>query len=55
MKLIALATAGLVAAAALAPVPAAAAPHGWRWKNVCTTKWVGHHKVSKCRKVHVRY
>jgi hypothetical protein len=55
MKLIALVSAGLFAAAALAPVSAAnAAPrHGSHWKTVCKTHWVNHHKVRRCHKVRV--
>jgi hypothetical protein len=57
MKLLALVSASLVATAALAPVSAAnAAPrHGWHWKTVCKTTWVHHHKVRRCRKMHVRW
>jgi len=55
MKLLALATAGLVAAAVMAPAPVAAARHGWHTKKVCKVVWKGHHKVRKCSTVRVRY
>lgn len=57
MKLLALVTAGLVTAVAIAPVPVAAAQHGhgWRTKTVCKVVWKGHHKVRQCRKVRDRY
>jgi hypothetical protein len=57
MKLFALVSAGLVAAAALAPVSSAsAAPrhgHGWHWKTVCRTTWHHHHRVRRCHRVRV--
>ena len=55
MKFVALIAATVVAAAALTPVPADAARHGWHNKRVCKTVWRGHHKVRKCRVVKVRW
>lgn len=55
MKLLALVTAGLVTAAAIAPAPVAAAAHGWRNKSVCKVVFKGHHKVRECRQVRTHY
>jgi hypothetical protein len=55
MKLLALVTAGLVTAVAIAPTSVAAAPHGWRNKSVCKVMMRGHHKVRQCHQVRVRY
>jgi len=55
MKLFALVSAGLVAAAALAPVASANAMprHGWHTRTVCRTYWRHHHRVRRCRTVRV--
>jgi len=61
MKFLAVVAAGVLAASALAPVPASAAPaprhgaHGTKWKKVCTVRWHHGHKVRQCRKVRVRW
>ena len=62
MKFLAVVAAGILAASALAPVPASAAParwdhghHGWKWKKVCTVRWHHGHKTRVCRKVRVRW
>ena len=56
MKTIALMTAAAIAAAAMAPVTATAAPHhGWKWKTVCKTRWHHGHKTRECHKVRTRW
>jgi hypothetical protein len=56
MKSIALMSAAAVAALALAPLPAAAAPHhGWKWKTVCKAGWHHGHKTRVCHKERVRW
>ena len=56
MKLIALMSAAAIAAAAMAPVAATAAPHhGWKWKTVCKTAWHHGHKTRECHKVRTRW
>jgi hypothetical protein len=60
MKFLAVVAAGILAASAIAPVPASAAPaparwgHGTKWRTVCTVRWNHGRKVRVCRKVRVR-
>ncbi|WEK01571.1 MAG: hypothetical protein P0Y59_07810 [Candidatus Sphingomonas phytovorans] len=55
MKLIALMSAAALAAAAMAPVAATAAPHHGGWKTVCKTGWHHGHKTRECHKVRTRW
>jgi hypothetical protein len=59
MKLLALLSAGAVAAAVLVSAPASAdrhgGGHGWKNKRVCKTSWNHGHKRVVCRNVRVRW
>jgi hypothetical protein len=58
MKLFALAAAASLAATAMIPAAASAdrhAGHGWKWKQVCTTKMWHGHKHKECHRQHVRW
>jgi hypothetical protein len=54
MKFVALITAALVTTAAIVPVSASAAPHGWHTKKVCKQVKQGHHTKRVCKTVRVR-
>lgn len=58
MKLLALLSAGAVAAAVLVSAPASADRHhghGWKNKRVCKASWHHGHKRVVCRNVRVRW
>ncbi len=60
MKFLAIVAAGVLAASAVVPVTADAAPgprwgHKTKWKTVCTVRWHHGRKVRVCRKVRVRW
>jgi len=61
MKFLAVVAAGILAASAVVPVSAGAAPsparwgHKTKWKTVCTVRWHHGHKTRVCRKVRVRW